>query len=374
MTATRTPEIPFLQLQPAYAAVKAELDEAYARVMNSGWYILGPEVAAFEKEFAAYCGAKHCIGVANGLDALSLILRGWDIGEGDEVIVPSNTYIASWLAVSHVGATPVPVEPLEVTHNLDPALIERAITPRTKAIMPVHLYGAPAAMGLINEIAARHDLKVVEDAAQAQGGRYEGRCTGSLGDAAGFSFYPTKNLGAFGDAGAVTTSDDALANKIRVLRNYGSRTRYRNEVIGYNSRLDELQAAFLRVNLRHLDAWNDKRRLLAGLYKKRLADCGAVLPEQPQHIEPVWHLYVVRHANRDGLERNLKENGVGTIIHYPVAPGDSQAYAGVPALPLARCLAGEILSLPLSPYHSVADIERVADLVARFCEGVEKGR
>ena len=361
-------QIPFLQLREAYLELHAELDEAYKRVMNSGWFVLGPEVSAFEEEFAAYCGAKYCIGVANGLEALSLILRAWDIGEGDEVIVPSNTYIASWLAVSHSGATPVPVEPIEATYNLDPARIEAAITKRTKAIMPVHLYGAAAEMDEINEVALRHGLKVVEDAAQAHGAQFQGRRTGNLGDAAGFSFYPSKNLGAFGDAGAVTTSDAKLAEKIRVLRNYGSRVRYYNEVMGFNSRLDELQAALLRVGLRHLDVRNRDRAALAEIYHRELAHVGVLLPSQPQHIEPVWHLFVIRHKRRDALAQYLKDNGVGTLIHYPVAPADSEAYAGVRSEPLARRLAGEVLSLPLSPHHSPSEVEYVAGKVREFCE------
>lgn len=362
--------VPFLDLREAYRALKPELDEAYRRVMESGWFILGPEVEAFETEFAAYCGVGHCIGVANGLEALALTLRAWGIGEGDEVIVPSNTYIASWLAVSHVGATPVPVEPIEATHNLDPNLIERAITPRTKAIMPVHLYGAVAEMDPINEIARRHGLKVIEDAAQAQGAKYGGRRAGSLGDAAGFSFYPTKNLGAFGDAGAVTTSDPDLAGRIRLLRNYGSKRRYYNEVVGYNSRLDELQAAFLRVALRHLDVFNEKRLRLSAIYHQRLAECGLQLPRQPQHVEPIHHLFVVRHPRRDELQKHLQSAGVGTIIHYPVAPADSEAYAGkVASLPLAQRLASEVLSLPLSAHHSEEQIAEVAGLVRDFCRG-----
>ncbi|MDP2752964.1 MAG: DegT/DnrJ/EryC1/StrS family aminotransferase, partial [Nitrospirota bacterium] len=249
-------KIPFLDLRAAYLELAPELDEAYHRVMQSGWFILGAEVDAFENEFADYCDAKQCVGVGNGLEALHLILRAMDIGPGDEVIVPSNTYIATWLAVSYAGATPVAVEPDRRTFNLDSARIEAAITPRTRAIIAVHLYGQPADMDPIIEIARRHNLRVIEDAAQAHGARYKGRRAGSLGDAAGFSFYPGKNLGALGDGGAVTTDDETLAGRIRVLRNYGSSIKYHNELKGYNSRLDELQAAFLRVKLKHLDTWN----------------------------------------------------------------------------------------------------------------------
>ncbi len=360
-------EVPFLALRPAYLELKAELDEAYARVMESGWYILGPEVEAFEAEFARYCGTKFCIGVANGLEALHLVLRAWGIGPGDEVIVPSNTYIASWLAVTQAGATPVAVDPIEETHNLDPALIERAVTPRTRAIMPVHLYGAVAEMDAINAIAWRHGLKVLEDAAQAQGAALEDRKAGSLGDAAGFSFYPTKNLACFGDGGAVTTSDPDLADKIRVLRNYGSRKKYYNEVQGINSRLDELQAAFLRVNLHHLDAWNRRRVLLAGIYQARLKGAPLGLPKYRQGMDPIWHVFVVRHPRRDALAAHLKEAGIGTLIHYPVAPCDSGAYkGGVPVSPMAQRLAAEVLSLPISAHHTADEIEYVANAIDRF--------
>ncbi len=263
--------IPFLDVKATYTELREELDQAYRRVMDSGWFILGNEVTRFEAEFAASCGASQCIGVANGLDALVLILRGYGIGAGDEVIVPSNTYIATWLAVSEAGATPIPVEPDPRTYNLDPARVEAAVTPRTRAILPVHLYGQTADMDPILDIARRRGLKVIEDAAQAQGARYKDRPAGSLGDAAGFSLYPGKNLGAFGDAGAITTSDAELAARIRLLRNYGSRVKYDHEVMGVNSRLDELQSAFLRVKLTRLDAWNARRLAVARLYDEGLA-------------------------------------------------------------------------------------------------------
>ena len=255
--------VPFLDLGASYAALRTELDAAAARVLSSGWYILGPEVAAFEQAFAAYCGVTHAVGVANGLDAMHLVLRAWEIGPGDEVIVPSNTYIATWLAVTMTGAVPVPVEPVDATFNIDPRRIEDAISPRTRAILPVHLYGQTAEMPAIMEIADRHGLRVLEDAAQAHGARWQDRMAGGLGHAAAWSFYPTKNLGAFGDAGAVTTSDAPTADRVRVLRNYGSRKKYYNEVPGYNSRLDPLQAALLCVKLAHLDDWNARRRALA---------------------------------------------------------------------------------------------------------------
>jgi dTDP-3-amino-3,4,6-trideoxy-alpha-D-glucose transaminase len=345
----------FLDLRAAYLELKPEFDAAYCRVMDSGWYLLGKELEAFEAEFAAYLGVKYCVGVGNGLDALHLILRGYGIGVGDEVLVPSNTYIATWLAVSHAGAVPVPVEPNPATSNLDPRRVEAAITSRTRAIMPVHLYGQPADMDRIMELAGQHGLKVIEDNAQAQGARYKGRRTGGLGDAAGNSFYPGKNFGAFSDAGAVTTNDAALAERIRVLRNYGSRQKYFNEYRGINSRLDELQAAFLRVKLRKLDEWNDRRRALAARYLAALANFpGLVLPIVPEWAEPVWHLFVIRHANRDALQQALTKAGIGTLIHYPVPPHLSGAYADANwrpgAFPVAESLAQSVLSLPMGPH------------------------
>ncbi len=320
-------KIPFLDLKAAYLELKNELDEAYRRVMASGWYILGAETEEFEREFAEYCGAKYCIGIGNGLEALHLILRGYGIGKGDEVIVPANTYIATWLAASYADAVPVPIEPDAETYNLAPENIERAITAKTKAIMPVHLYGQPAAMDAINEIAQKYNLKVIEDAAQAQGAKYQGERTGILGDAAGFSFYPGKNLGAYGDAGAVTTNDEELAEKIKMLRNYGSKVKYYNEVKGYNSRLDPLQAAFLRVKLKYLDEWNARRAKVAKYYLEALSDVSdLILPFVPEESEPVWHLFVVRHPRRDDLQKHLAENGIGTMIHYPVPPHLSEAY------------------------------------------------
>lgn len=356
--------LPFLDLHASYLELKQEFDDAYQRVMTSGWYILGNEVVEFEKEFAAYCGTNHCIGVANGLDALSLVLRAWGIGPGDEVIVPSHTYIATWLAVTHVGATPVPVEPCEATYNLDPARIETAITTRTKAILPVHLYGQPADMDPICEVARRYGLKVLEDAAQGHGARYNGRRVGSLGDAAGFSFYPGKNLGAFGDGGAITTSDAVLAEKLRELRNYGSRVKYVNDIVGYNSRLDELQAAFLRVKLRHLDHWNQQRSMIAQWYLKNLPITCAdlILPTVPDYVDPCWHLFVVRSQSRDAFQKILAENSIGTLIHYPIPPHRQSAYGNLGfksgSFPLAERLADEVLSLPMYPQLGVDSLEQ----------------
>ena len=363
-------EVPFLDLRESYLEIKDELDAAGSRVLDSGWYILGHEVKAFEAEFAAFCGVKHCVGVGNGLEALQLILRGYGIGAGDEVIVPSNTYIATWLAVSNVGATIVPVEPVERTYNLDPARLEAAVTARTKAILTVHLYGQPAEMGAINEAARRHGLKVIEDAAQAHGACFNGRRAGALGDAAGWSFYPSKNLGAYGDAGAITTDDAELADRLRLLRNYGSREKYYNDVKGGNSRLDEMQAALLRVRLQHLEEWNARRDHIAALYLEGLRDAGLVLPAVAEGAQPVWHLFVVRSAARDRLQQHLKEQGVQTLIHYPVPPHLQPAYAdlGIEAgtYPISEAIHREVLSLPIGPHLSEEHARRVVEVVRDF--------
>jgi dTDP-4-amino-4,6-dideoxygalactose transaminase len=363
--------VPFLDLKAPYAELKDELDAAFRRTMESGWFITGAELEAFETEFAEYCGARHCVGVGNGLEALHLALLAMDVGPGDEVVVPSNTYIATWLAVSYTGATPVAAEPDPRTYNLDPASFEAAITQRTKAVIPVHLYGQPADMDPIIEIASRHGIRVLEDAAQAHGARYKGRSAGSLGHAAGFSFYPGKNLGAMGDGGAVTTDDAALADRVRVLRNYGSRVKYYNEAKGFNSRLDELQAAMLRVKLRRLDEWNDRRREAAGRYLRELEGApDLVLPFVPDYADPVWHLFVVRHPERDGLQQHLSAEGVGTLIHYPVPPHLQQAYAelgfGPDAFPIAEAMAREILSVPMGPHLSDDELDHVVSSVLRF--------
>jgi dTDP-4-amino-4,6-dideoxygalactose transaminase len=363
-------EVAFLDLRKSYLAIKDELDAAYLRAMDSGWYILGKEVEAFEQEYAGYCGAKHCVGVGNGLEALQLILRAYDIGPGDEVIVPANTYIATWLAVSGTGATIVPVEPDERTFNLDPSRIEAAITPRTKALLPVHLYGQTAEMGPINTIARKHGLKVVEDAAQAHGARYRDSRAGALGDAAGWSFYPTKNLGAFGDAGAVMTNDDSLAEKVRMLRNYGSASKYYNESKGVNSRLDEIHAALLRVRLKYLDAWNARRSRIAAMYREGLRDSKLVLPFVPDGMEPIWHLYVVRSKQRDVLQAHLKAVGITTLVHYPVPPHLQEAYRdlglGVGSFPITEAIHCEALSLPMDPHLTDSEIERVIEAVRAF--------
>jgi dTDP-4-amino-4,6-dideoxygalactose transaminase len=346
--------IPFLDLGAAYRELQTAIDVAVARTLASGYYIGGPEVDAFEEEFAQYCGTNHAIGVANGLDALHLALRAMDVGPGDEVIVPSNTYIATWLAVSQCGATPVPVEPDARTYNIDPALIESAITPRTKVILPVHLYGQPADMDPILAIARKHGLRVLEDGAQAHGARYKGQRVGAHGDAVAWSFYPGKNLGAMGDGGAVTTNDAQLADRLRVLRNYGSRVKYVNEIQGYNSRLDPLQAAILRVKLAHLDEWNARRSAIAARYQLSLAECGLTLPHVPDWAEPAWHLYVVQHPQRDAIHKALADEGVGTLIHYPIPPHLQQAYTSAAhaqgKFPLTEQIANHCLSLPIGPH------------------------
>lgn len=357
-------KIPFLELKPTYVELREEIDAAYHRVMDSGYYLLGKELEAFESEYAAFCESKHCIAVGNGLDALHLVLRAYDIGAGDEVIVPTNTFIATWLAVTYAGATPVPVEPDPRTYNIDPARIEAAITPRTKAIMPVHLYGQPADMDPINAIARKHGLKVIEDSAQAQGAKYKSRVTGSLGDAAGHSFYPGKNLGAFSDAGAVTTNDPVLADRVRTLRNYGSKRKYFHDEAGFNSRVDELQAAFLRVKLKKINEWNKRRQAIATRYLAALGSVDSlIVPFVPDWAEPVWHLFVVRHDKRDALQTKLGELGVGSLIHYPVAAHLAGAYAdmnlGRGSFPIAEKLADTVLSLPIGPHLESVQSEQV---------------
>lgn len=364
--------VPFLELAATYRELKPDIDAAVGRVLGGGRYLLGEELQLFEEEFARYVGARHCVGVANGLDALRLSLMAMDIGEGDEVLVPSHTFIATWLAVSQAGATPVPVEPDPATFNIDPDRLERAVTARTRAIVPVHLYGQPADMDAVRDVARRHGLRVLEDAAQAHGARYRGARTGVLGDAAAWSFYPAKNLGAMGDGGAVTTNDDALADRLRALRNYGSRVRYVNEVQGYNSRLDDLQAAILRVKLSRLDEWNARRRAVAERYRMALGDGGLGLPHVPSWAEPVWHLFVVRTAERDALQRGLREGGIETLIHYPIPPNRQAAYRAlgiVGGCPIADVLSKEILSLPIGPHLEPADQERVIEAVQRHAPG-----
>lgn len=364
--------IPVLDLKPAIAELRPELDAAYRRVMDSGWLLLGGELEAFEAEYAKSVRVDHCIGVANGLEALQLVLMAHGIKAGHEVIVPSHGYIATWLAVTQVGATPVPVEPDPQTYNLDPARVAAAITPKTKVILPIHLYGQTADMLALKNLARKHGLFVLEDAAQAHGaiGR-DGVASGAYGDAAGVSFYPTKNLGALADAGAVLTPYEGLAEKVRHLRNYGSVVRYQNEYQGMNSRLGELQAAFLRAKLPHLAAWNARRTALAARYLEQLRGAGdVVLPFVPVWAQPVWHLFVIRTAHRAALQEHLAAQGIGTQVHYPTPPHLSAAYRGMGwkrgAFPLAEQFANEVLSLPLSPHHTAAEIDEVCAAIRSF--------
>jgi len=369
--------IPFLDLKSINLNHAEALTAAFARVLDSGWYILGKESTSFESEYARYCEATECVGVANGLDALMLALRAMDIGPGDEVLVPSNTYIATWLAVTQVGATPVPVEPEADGFNMDPHRLEKAINARTRAVLPVHLYGAPADMGAIAAVARHHGLMILEDGAQAHGARENGRRIGAHGDAVAWSFYPGKNLGALGDGGAVTTNDSRLADRLRVLRNYGSRIKYKNEVIGFNSRLDEVQAALLRAKLPHLDAENERRRRTAGRYLEGLAGTPLLgLPVMHPGRDSVWHLFVVRHPKRDALAAGLAAENIGTMIHYPIPPHRQEAYASLEiaegSLPLSESIHREVLSLPIGPTQDdsqtdavIAAVRRVAEALAR---------
>jgi len=365
-------KIPFLDMQAPYRELKNELDKAYQRVMDSGRYILDEEVDAFEQEFAAYCGTRYCLGVGNGLDALHLILRAYDIGEGAEVIVPANTYIATWLAISYSGALPVPVEPDPHTYNLDPTRVEAAITSRTRAILPVHLYGQTANMDPLYPLARKYNLKIIEDAAHAHGARYQSRVSGSLGHAAGFSFYPAKNLGAMGDSGAIVTDDLLVADRAKLLRNYGSRIKYDNEIKGYNSRLDALQAAFLRVKLEHLDEWNQRRNQIAKYYLDNLSDIpDLVLPRVASGSTSIWHLFVIRYPKRDQLQQYLTRNNIGTLIHYPIPPHLSNAYKSLGYkegdFPITESIAKTILSLPMGPHLQSEDVVTVVENIIEFC-------
>lgn len=355
--------VPFLDVGAATRELRPELDAAVARVLDSGWYLLGRELEAFERAFADFVGVRHAVAVGSGLDALSLSLRAFGVGEGDEVIVPSNTYIATWLAVTEVGATLVPVEPDPATYNLDPDLIEPAITRRTRAILPVHLYGQPADMDRIGAIARRHGLAVLEDAAQAHGAAIGTRRVGALGTAAAWSFYPGKNLGALGDGGAVTTDDPDVADAVRRLRNYGSRVKYVNEIKGYNSRLDELQAAALCVKLRHVREWNERRAAIARRYLDELPRDRVVLPSVAPGVTPVWHLFVVRHPDRDALRESLRASGVETLIHYPIPPHLQAAYADLGLaegdLPISEAIHREVVSLPIGPHMTDEQVTHV---------------
>ena len=364
--------IPFLDLKEINCRHRDTYERVFRRVLESGWFILGNEVKAFENEFATYCGVRHCIGVANGLDALTLILKAYEIvgvlNEGDEVIVPANTYIATILAITNAWLTPVLVEPDIRTYNIDPKKTEEKITLRTRAILPVHLYGQCAEMDPILEIARKHNLKVIEDAAQAHGAIYQGRKTGALSDAAGFSFYPGKNLGALGDGGAITTDDGELARILRAFRNYGSEVKYLNLYKGVNSRLDELQAAILREKLKTLDADNARRRQIARYYQENIQNDRIVLPEVESEESHVFHLFVIRTPERDRLQKYLAECGVQTLIHYPIAPHKQGAYTewNHLELPITEKIHAEVLSLPISPVMTEREAQRVVGEINDF--------
>ncbi|MCB5250056.1 MAG: DegT/DnrJ/EryC1/StrS family aminotransferase [Sulfurimonadaceae bacterium] len=370
--------IPFLDLKGINAQYRAELIEASTRVIDSGWYIQGNECKEFDKEFAEYCGTKYAIGVANGLDALILILRAYkELGimkDGDEVIVPSNTYIASILAISQNNLVPVLVEPDINTYLIDPSKIEEKITPKTKAILPVHLYGQTCEMDKIEKIAKQYNLKVIEDSAQSHGAYFGDKRSGNLGDASGFSFYPGKNLGALGDSGAVTTNDEELANTIKALGNYGSHKKYENLYKGVNSRLDEMQAAMLRVKLRHLDEEVKKRRDIANYYTKNISNPNIILPIQNSKLNiqndqnHVWHLFVIRTAKRDELQKYLLDNGIQTLIHYPIPPHKQNAYKEWKneSYPISEQIHDEVLSLPISGVQSLEDTMKIVQVINEF--------
>ena len=362
--------VTFLDLKQSYLELKDELDRSYHRVMDSGWFVRGEEVVAFEEEFARYCDSACCVGVANGLDALRVSLLAMDIGPGHEVIVPANTFIATWLAVSATGAIPVPVDCSAGSLNIDPAAVEDAVSANTRAMVVVHLHGIPADMDALAALASKHDLRLIDDAAQAHGALARGMFPGARCDASCFSFYPGKNLGAFGDAGGIVTDDRSIVERIRRLCNYGSDRKYHHETAGTNSRLDDLQAAFLRVKLSRLDAWNRRRREIADLYLRRLR-CGDIgLPALPADCTPAWHLFVIRVERRDALQRHLGLRGVQTQIHYPIAPHLSGAYASLGyttgAFPHTERACDRVLSLPMGPHLSTDQAERVCDEVLSF--------
>jgi dTDP-3-amino-3,4,6-trideoxy-alpha-D-glucose transaminase len=363
--------VPFLDVRAATQELEAPVLEAIERVVGGGRYILGEETVAFEREFAAFTGAKHAVGVGNGLDAIALALKALGVGPGDEVIVPTNTFIATWMAVSHTGARPVGAEPTVGQWNLDPDRVEDAITPRTRALVPVHLYGQPADLAELLAVAEKHGLAVVEDAAQAHGARYCGRRIGAHGHAVAWSFYPAKNLGALGDAGAVTTDDPDIAARVRSLRNYGSSQKYVHELLGSNSRLDEIQSAVLRIKLHHVDSWNARRQAIAKRYAQELADIpGIRLPSVSPGREHVWHVYVIDHESRDELQKHLATSGIGTLVHYPIPPHLSGAFAPLGLVegtfPIAERAARTHLSLPIGPHLSEENVTRVVDACLSF--------
>ncbi|BBY36623.1 aminotransferase [Mycobacterium mantenii] len=367
--------VPFLDVRAATRELEAPLLEAVDRVVRSGWYVLGDETSAFEHEFAAFTGAQHAVGVGNGLDAITLALQALGIGAGDEVIVPAHTFVATWIAVARTGARPIGVEPVVGQWNIDPARVADAITSRTRALVPVHLFGQPADLSELLEAAKKHGLAVVEDAAQAHGARYGGRRIGAHSNAVAWSFYPGKNLGALGDGGAVTTDDATIAARVRSLGNYGSSQKYVHDLLGANSRLDEIQSATLRIKLQHLDRWNARRQAIAARYSDELADVpGLRLPEVGPDREHVWHLYVVDHASRDELQKHLAARGIQTLVHYPIPPHRSGAFAqlelGEGAFPITEEAARTHLSLPIGPHLSDEDVSRVVDACRSFSSSV----
>jgi dTDP-4-amino-4,6-dideoxygalactose transaminase len=361
-------KVPFLDVRAATIELEADITESVARVVASGAYILGPELEAFEVEWASFTEASYCIGVGNGLDAIELALRALDIGPGDEVIVPANTFIATWLAVTRLGASLIPVEPLVDTYNINPAAVVEAISERTRAVVAVHLYGQPADVAALKAICHEHGIALVEDAAQAHGAVAYQRPAGSWGDLAAWSFYPGKNLGALGDAGAVTTQDASLAAKVRRLRNYGSDHKYVHTVQGFNSRLDELQAAVLRAKLRHLTDWNSRRRFIARRYIEELAETGLQLPHVPPWAEPVWHLFVVRTSHRERFRHHMTAHGIETLIHYPTPPHKQAAYTALShiALPITEHIHREVVSLPIGPHMREDQIDHVIAAARSF--------
>lgn len=371
-------QVPFLDVRAATQEIDAPVREAVERVVRSGWYVLGEETAAFEREFAEFTEARHAVGVGNGLDAITLALKALGIGPGDEVIVPAHTFIATWIAVAHTGARPVGVEPVVGQWNLDPARVAESITPRTRALVPVHLFGQPADLAELLDMAKKHGLVVVEDAAQAHGARYSGRRIGAHSDAVAWSFYPGKNLGALGDGGAVTTDDAGTAARVRSLGNYGSSRKYVHDLLGANSRLDEIQAAVLRIKLQHLDDWNARRQAIAKRYTDELADVpGLRLPAVAPNRDHVWHLYVVDHALRDELQNHLATRGIQTLVHYPIPPHRSGAFAslelGEGAFPITEQAARTHLSLPIGPHLRDEDISRVVDACRSFTSSPDNG-
>ena len=360
--------IKFLDLHKINERYRDKLDSRIKEILDSGWYLQGKQNEEFSKHFAEFCGTKYALGVANGLDALNLIIKAYGFGPGDEIIVPANTYIATILAISENGCTPVLIEPDINTYNINPRLIEEKITPRTKAIMVVHLYGQAVQMQEIRNLAKKYNLKVIEDAAQAHGAEYQGHRTGNLGDAAGFSFYPGKNLGAMGDAGAVTTNDEALYNKIKAIANYGSDRKYHHIYKGTNSRLDELQAGILDVKLQYLEDDNNKRREIAKYYREHIKNPLITLPQTNDEKSHVWHVFVIRVKERERFQQYLTDNGIQTVIHYPTAPHKQEAYKEYSALslPITEQIHREVISLPISPVMTSEEVETVVRIVNEF--------